>query len=184
MADNDDDDDDDGGESENSEDDEELPEEEEPEESGDENADLELRKKIEEALRVNGIEPATDGTDEDSDEELMDDDQMMAIDEQLADVFRSRANEKKSGKGQTLFEYCDDKTLFMLHTKTSMLNERRLISKTASSTLLIPISGSNPQVRTSSVWYYPWLNSLPARGPTRANFQIKPKDLFDHVLGS
>jgi DNA polymerase phi len=65
----------------------------------DEEADLELRKKIEEALRVNGIEPATGDTDSEE-EELMDDDQMMAIDEQLAQVFRSRANEKKSGRSE------------------------------------------------------------------------------------
>ncbi|KAF9466352.1 DNA polymerase phi-domain-containing protein [Collybia nuda] len=65
--------------------------------SGDEEADLELRTKIEEALRVNGVEAATGDSDEE--EELMDDEQMMAIDEQLAEVFRSRINEKKSGKG-------------------------------------------------------------------------------------
>lgn len=65
--------------------------------SDDEEEDVELRRKIEEALRVNGIEAATGETDEE--EELMDDDQMMAIDEQLAAVFRSRANEKKTGKG-------------------------------------------------------------------------------------
>ncbi|KAF8162945.1 DNA polymerase phi-domain-containing protein [Crassisporium funariophilum] len=66
--------------------------------SNDEEADLELRNKIEEALRVNGIEPASGETDSEEDEELMNDDQMMAIDEQLAQVFRSRTNEKKSGK--------------------------------------------------------------------------------------
>ena len=65
--------------------------------------DLELRNKIEEALRVNGIEPAT-GETESEDEELMDDDQMMVIDEQLAQVFRSRTNEKKGGKG-ILYQY-------------------------------------------------------------------------------
>jgi len=65
----------------------------------DEEADLELRNKIEEALRVNGIEPATGDTDSEE-EELMDDDQMMAFDEQLAQVFRSRANEKKSGRSE------------------------------------------------------------------------------------
>jgi DNA polymerase phi len=65
----------------------------------DEEADLELRNKIEEALRVNGIEPATGDTDSEE-EELMDDDQMMAIDAQLAQVFRSRANEKKSGRSE------------------------------------------------------------------------------------
>ena len=66
--------------------------------SDDAEVDLELRNKIEEALRVNGIEPATGETDSE-DEELMDDDQMMVIDEQLAQVFRSRANENKGGKG-------------------------------------------------------------------------------------
>lgn len=66
--------------------------------SDDAEVDLELRNKIEEALRVNGIEPATGETDSE-DDELMDDDQMMAIDEQLAQVFRSRMNEKKEGKG-------------------------------------------------------------------------------------
>ena len=59
---------------------------------------MELRNKIEEALRVNGIQAATGETDSE-DEELMDDDQMMAVDEQLAQVFRSRTNEKKVGKG-------------------------------------------------------------------------------------
>ncbi|TFK42972.1 DNA polymerase phi-domain-containing protein [Crucibulum laeve] len=63
-----------------------------------EEEDTELRRKIEEALRVNGIEPATEDTDEEEDEELMDDDQMMAIDEQLAQVFRSQTMDKKSGK--------------------------------------------------------------------------------------
>lgn len=71
--------------------------------------DLELRNKIEEALRVNGIEPATGETDSE-DEELMDDEQMMVIDEQLAQVFRSRTNEKKGGKSM-LYQYQDH--LFM-----------------------------------------------------------------------
>lgn len=64
----------------------------------DEAEDLELRRKIEEALRVNGVDAATDASDEDS-EELMDDDQMLAIDEQLAAAFRIRASEKL-GKGE------------------------------------------------------------------------------------
>jgi DNA polymerase phi len=68
--------------------------------SDEEEADPELRRKIEEALRVNGIEPAT-GETESEEEELMDDDQMIAIDEQLAQVFRARSNEKK-GKSQFL----------------------------------------------------------------------------------
>jgi DNA polymerase phi len=75
------------------------------EDSNDEAPDLELRKKIEEALRVNGIEAATGDTDDSDDseeEELMDDDQMMALDKHLADVFRSRTGEKKGGKGDHL----------------------------------------------------------------------------------
>jgi len=70
------------------------------EDGGDEDTQ-ELRRKIEEALRVNGVEAATGNSDEGSDEDLMDDDQMMAIDEQIAEVFRSRVNEKKSAKGQS-----------------------------------------------------------------------------------
>jgi DNA polymerase phi len=34
-----------------------------------------------------------------SDEELMDDDQMMAVDERLTAVFKARANEKRPAKG-------------------------------------------------------------------------------------
>ncbi|KAI0792872.1 DNA polymerase phi-domain-containing protein [Abortiporus biennis] len=71
----------------------------EDDEDLDEAEDAELRRKIEEALRVNGIEAATGDTDDESEEELMDDDQMMAIDEQLAAVFKARSDEKKIGKG-------------------------------------------------------------------------------------
>lgn len=71
-------------------------EEDEDEDIDDEEA-LELRHKIEQALRANGVEPATGDTDSEE-EELMDDDQMVAIDEQLAEVFRSRTNEKKPNK--------------------------------------------------------------------------------------
>jgi DNA polymerase phi len=65
----------------------------------DENETLELRRKIEEALRVNGIERASSsGSDDDSEEEeLLDDDQMMQFDEKLAEVFRMHRTEK--GKG-------------------------------------------------------------------------------------
>lgn len=79
--------------------------EDEDDEEVDEEEDAELRRKIEEALRVNGVE-ATDGNSEDeSDEDLMDDDQMLAIDEQLAAVFRARANERKTGKGELGFGF-------------------------------------------------------------------------------
>lgn len=77
-----------------------IEDEDEDEDDGDGDEDVrELRRKIEEALKVNGIEAATGDSEEGSDEDLMDDDQMMAIDEQLTEIFRSRANEKKSSKG-------------------------------------------------------------------------------------
>ncbi|KAJ7694223.1 DNA polymerase phi-domain-containing protein [Mycena rosella] len=67
----------------------------EGDESSDGEVDLELRRKIEEALRVNGVDAATGDSDDDSEEELMDDEQMLAVDEQLAQVFRMREGEKK-----------------------------------------------------------------------------------------
>jgi DNA polymerase phi len=74
----------------------------------DEEPDLELRSKIEEALRASGIEPADDseGEDDSEEEEVMDDDQMMAIDDQLAEIFRSRASEKRGGKGAEFRRCC------------------------------------------------------------------------------
>ena len=70
------------------------------EEDLDDVEDPELRRKIEEALRVNGVQAATGESDSESEEELMDDEQMLAIDEQLAAVFKARAGEKKLGKGK------------------------------------------------------------------------------------
>lgn len=78
---------------------EDAEEEDDGEDSNDEEEDTELRRKIEEALRVNGIEPATGETDTE-DEELMDDDQMMEIDKQLAAAFKSRTNEQTKGKSK------------------------------------------------------------------------------------
>ncbi|KAG1754468.1 DNA polymerase phi-domain-containing protein, partial [Suillus lakei] len=60
-------------------------------------AALELRMKIEDALKANGAEAAIGDTDE-SEEELVDDEQMMAIDEHLAEVFRSRSGDSKQSK--------------------------------------------------------------------------------------
>lgn len=92
------DDEEDGGDSSTSSDDE--PEEDEDEDEEDEEVDLELRRKIEEALRVNGISAATGESDDESEEDLMDDDQMLAIDEQLSAAFKARAAEKRHGKGK------------------------------------------------------------------------------------
>lgn len=76
------------------------------EEGADEAAD-QVRKKIEDALKANGVDVGEDSSKEDSDEELMDDEQMMALDDTLADIFRTRTNERKSKKGlSTSFSTC------------------------------------------------------------------------------
>ena len=72
--------------------------EDEEDEDEDNEGDPELRNKIEEALRVNGIQAATGESDDESEEELMDDDQMLDIDEQLSAAFRARAEEKGKGR--------------------------------------------------------------------------------------
>ncbi|GJJ11974.1 hypothetical protein Clacol_006212 [Clathrus columnatus] len=60
--------------------------------------DPELRKKIQEAFGVNGVDVDADGiggdSDSESNEEAMDDDQMFQLDEQLAEIFRSRSKTK------------------------------------------------------------------------------------------
>ncbi|KAI0263807.1 DNA polymerase phi-domain-containing protein [Gloeopeniophorella convolvens] len=67
-------------------------------EEGNEEENEELRKKITEALRANGIEAATGLSDDESEEDL-DDDQMMAMDEQLAQIFKDRARGKGKEEG-------------------------------------------------------------------------------------
>lgn len=68
-------------------------------EQGDAEAADEVRKKTEDALKANGVDVGETNSEEDSDEELMDDEQMMALDDTLATIFRSRTNERKSKKG-------------------------------------------------------------------------------------
>ena len=74
----------------------------ESEDSEDIEEDPELRRKIEVALQINGIQAATDDEASDSsttssDDEVMDDDQMMQLDAHLAEIFRSRAKGKGHG---------------------------------------------------------------------------------------
>jgi DNA polymerase phi len=72
--------------------------------------DPELRRRIAEALQVNGAaaEPKEDEEEEDREEEededsedelLMDDDQMLALDDKLAEIFKSQVQAKKGKKG-------------------------------------------------------------------------------------
>ncbi|KAG8933987.1 DNA-directed DNA polymerase, partial [Tulasnella sp. 418] len=83
--------------------------EDDTEDTGDEEVDPELRKRIAQALNAQGMTEAemedgnVGGTGEESEEEiLMDDDQMMALDEKLADIFRStnKAMKKKRQDAQ------------------------------------------------------------------------------------
>ena len=124
--------------------------EDEDEEGESEEPDLELRSKIEEALRASGIEPADDSEGGDSEEdEVMDDDQMMAIDDQLAEIFRSRAGEKKGGNGgesPTSLPFIRvDLQLLQMPTP----NVRPLTSRTAFSTSWISTSRNNRPAPTS-----------------------------------
>jgi DNA polymerase phi len=142
--------DDEKGDEDNDESDNESSEEEDDDELEDDEADLNdeealaLRTKIEQALRVNGIEPATDD-DDSEEEELLDDEQMMAIDEQLAEVFRSRTNEKKSGKR----EFSSSKSLPIALTnwsKQTMPSAKLHISRSVCLTLSTPMSRNHPPV--------------------------------------
>lgn len=97
-ADDEDDDEDDEGGDDDEEEDDGGEDEDEDESEADEPEDPELRRKITEVLRANGIEAATGDSDEESEEEEMDDDQMMAIDDQLAQIFKeSRKGKSKGG---------------------------------------------------------------------------------------
>jgi DNA polymerase phi len=71
-----------------------------------EDPDPEIRKELEEIVQYNGADATGDDTNDESEEEkLMDDDQMMAMDERLAAVFRERAKTRstKSSSPQIFF---------------------------------------------------------------------------------
>jgi len=159
--------------------------EDEDEDEADVEPDLELRSKIEEALRASGIEPADDsegeGDSEEEEEEVMDDDQMMAIDDKLAEIFRSRASEKKGGKGvyppPSQKYVCVDSLLLQMQTP----NARQLTSKTAFSTLWISTSRNSQPVPTFRSWSHLCSNSssLPVR--KKANCPKRRLVSFVHV---
>ncbi|KAK0210612.1 DNA polymerase phi-domain-containing protein [Desarmillaria ectypa] len=75
---------------------EEQSDDEAREDDAEEDVDDELRSRILEALKMNGVEPVTGDTDDD--EMLMDDDQMLALDGQLAEVFKTRMQVGKTSK--------------------------------------------------------------------------------------
>lgn len=93
------DDDEENDDEEEEEEDDSEEEEDEEDDSGD--VDPELRKRIAEALQVNGADAAEAEGGEDSDSEdelLMDDDQMLALDDKLAEIFKSQVMGKKGKK--------------------------------------------------------------------------------------
>ncbi|KAI5124484.1 hypothetical protein M0805_003011 [Coniferiporia weirii] len=72
--------------------------EDEDEDIVDEEGTESLRKALEAAVSSKEFDGDGDTSDDDSDEASMDDEQMMQIDEKLAAVFRTRAEERKKGK--------------------------------------------------------------------------------------
>ena len=62
-------------------------------------ADPELRDKVAAALGMAGI-AADEEAESDEGEILLDDDQMMALDDQLAAAFKAHSSDRKSAKGQ------------------------------------------------------------------------------------
>lgn len=123
----------------------------EDDDGADEEQDLELRSKIEEALRANGIEPADDSEgDGDSDEEVMDDDQMMAMDDKLAEIFRSRSGGGKGERSlvQSQFIPADSRSLQM-----QMPSARLPTSRTVFLTLWISTSRNSRPALISPSWF-------------------------------
>lgn len=113
-------------------------------------AALELRMKIEDALKANGAEAAIGDTDEESEEELVDDEQMMAIDEHLAEVFRSRSGDSKQSKSMAN-HHCRRSHKLRL-PQMSMHSEKLLTSRTESWTWSIFLRGRCPRVLITCVW--------------------------------
>ncbi|KIM59218.1 hypothetical protein SCLCIDRAFT_10017 [Scleroderma citrinum Foug A] len=67
---------------------------------GDDEDAQQMRKKIVDELEASGVDGVPgDDSDEESNEELLNDEQMMAVDEHLAEIFRSRKDERRSKKG-------------------------------------------------------------------------------------
>jgi DNA polymerase phi len=81
----------------------------------DENVDVdpELRKRIAEALQVNGADidlngmgdDDEEGDESDGDELLMDDDQMLALDDKLAEIFKGQIVGRKGKKGTSSLSF-------------------------------------------------------------------------------
>ena len=146
----------------------------EPDEVDDEAADK-VRKKIEDALKASGVGVGEDNSEDSSDEELMDDDQMMALDDTLAEIFRTRTNKRKSKQGPLRFSRhaLSLEGNAQLNTKGSMPNEKQRISRTESSISWISMSNGILRVLSTFDSSYHYSNSQPKAAWTNANCPIK-----------
>jgi len=158
-------------------------EDDEDEDEEDEEPDLELRSKIEAALRASGIEPADDseGEDDSEEEDVMDDDQMMAIDDKLAEIFRSRASEKKGGKGVDPPPFpksvCIDPRLLQMQ----MPNARQPTSRTGFLILWTSTSRNSHLALISRSWFHLCSSSSPPPVRKKVNCPRRRLASFVHV---
>ncbi|KAH8550146.1 DNA polymerase phi-domain-containing protein [Umbelopsis sp. PMI_123] len=90
-------------ESDNDDDDDENDDDDDIEDADDEEVDEELRNKIQEAMKSQGILAGSDDEDEDMDD--LDDDQMEAFDEKLAEIFRQKKVEKNDHSKQHVVHF-------------------------------------------------------------------------------
>ncbi|ORY24385.1 DNA polymerase phi-domain-containing protein [Naematelia encephala] len=162
-------------EDEDDEDDEMSSAEEDSDDDGSTPVDPAFRARVAEALQVSGM--ALDGDnaadddddeDEESDEEVWDDEQMMKVDEQLAEVFRQQAGNKKTDMKHMQIE--------ALHFKNRILDffdsiARRHIDNPVSIDLVLPLLRL---IRSAGISETDLSNK--ASGILRARF-IKAKDV-------
>lgn len=76
---------------------------EEEDDDDDASVDEELRQKVEETMRQQGVLAGDD--DDEENEELLDDDAMADFDDKLAEVFKQKHLEKKEKKGKYMKQY-------------------------------------------------------------------------------
>jgi DNA polymerase phi len=131
--------------------------------SSPEATDVELRDQIKKALQDDAIEALSGKSVSDSDEELMDDDQMLAMDEKLVAVFKAKLGEKRAGQGWWLALLV---TICSCRMQALTLSDKRSTLRTESLPLSTRLSRNSLPVLTSSVSFYPSSTSLQEQAPT------------------
>lgn len=116
--------------------------------SDDEDDDMEVdenfRNELLAALQANGVADEFDAKDsddgEESEEELLDDDQMMAMDEKLADIFRLQGGGRKGKKSKCVdLLTCDRRADIILMYLSSRENRRYTLQASCCRSHRIPI---------------------------------------------